>query len=223
MLGSKEKRGPYHSNSRAMKHRSRLTAVVVTLAIGTLFQWTAAHAENLFGRISPSEIEDALRQRIAEQSDLNLTSLNSLSCDRNECSIGFSGLEARPRSVDEYSDLLSVLGRPPWEAFRLTSSSLGTREVSLGTSEYLIKTTYVALVDTSTDREIAARQYAACAGAWARMATQRGSKKYLRRVRQQSARWLERSASVLGMEEAQRWAEELQLGPLTADCQATPY
>jgi len=81
----------------------------------------------------------------------------------------------------------------------------------------------VALVDTSDDPEIAARQHAACAGAWARVTQQRGSSDYIRGAHARAAEWLEMSVSVLGLEEAQRLADELQFGPLTQDCHATPY
>lgn len=183
----------------------------------------ADDAAGLFGRVSPAEIENALLQRIAGQSGLKLTSLNSVDCDMMRCTVAFSGLEANPQSIDEYSDLRSALINPPWKDYQPTSSSIGTREVSPGAREYVIGFTYVALVDTSDDPEIAARQHAACAGAWARVTQQRGSSDYIRGAHERAAEWLEMSASVLGLEEAQRLADELRFGPLTQDCHATPY
>jgi hypothetical protein len=183
----------------------------------------ADDSAGLFGRVSPDEIEGSVYQRIAEQSGLKLTSLNSVDCDVNICKVVFSGMEANPQYTDEYSDLLGALTNPPWKDIQPTSGSIGTREVSPGAREYVIGFTYVALVEISDDPEIAARQHAACAGAWARVTQQRGSDDYIRVAHERAAEWLEMSASVLGMEEAQRLADELRLGPLTRDCHALPY
>jgi hypothetical protein len=183
----------------------------------------ADDAASLFGRVSPVEIEGAVHQRLAEQSRLKLISLNAVDCDLRTCTVVFSGLDANPQYTDEYSDLLSALTNPPWEEFQSTSGSIGTREVSPGAREYVIGFTYVALVDASDDPEIVARQYAACAGAWARVTEQRGSDDYIRGAHEQSAEWLEMSASLLGLEEAQRLADKLRYGPLTRDCRAMPY
>jgi len=180
-------------------------------------------AAGLFGRVSSGEIEGAIHQRLAEQSGLKLVSLNAVDCDLRTCTVVFSGLEANPQHVDEHSDLVSALTGPPWNEFRTTSSSIGTREVAPGAREYVIGFTYVALVDASDDPEIAARQQAACAGAWARVTEQRGSDDYIRGAHEESAEWLEMSASVLGLDEAQRLADELRYGPLTRDCHAMPY
>lgn len=184
---------------------------------------TPDDAADLFGRASPAEIEDAILQRIAEQSGLEFTSLNSVGCDENTCTIVFGGTAVNPQYVGEYGDLPSALTSPPWKDYQPTSSSISTREVSPGSREYVIAFTYVALVDGSADPEIAARQHAACAGAWARVTQQRGSDDYIRGAHERAAEWLEVSARVLGLEEAQRLADELQFGPLTRDCRATPY
>ncbi len=183
----------------------------------------AADASGLFGRVSPAEVEGAVHQRIAEQSGLKLTSLSAVECDHRTCTVVFGGLDENPQYTDEYSDLLGRLTDPPWKDFRPTSGSIGTREVSPGAREYVVGFTYVALVDVSDDPETAARQHAACAGAWARVTEQRGSDDYLRGAHEESAEWLEMSARVLGLEEAQRLADELRYGPLTRDCHATPY
>lgn len=180
-------------------------------------------AADLFGRVSPGEIEGAVHQRLAEQSGLTLVSLNAVSCDFRTCAVVFSGLDPDPQYTDKYNDLLSALTGPPWTDYQPTSGSIGTQEVSPGAREYVIGFTYVALVDASADPVIAARQQAACSGAWARVTEQRGSDDYIRRAHEQSAEWLEMSASVLGLEQAQRLAEELRYGPLTRDCHAKPY
>jgi hypothetical protein len=186
-------------------------------------QQEADDAAGLFGRVGPAEIEAAVSQRIAEQSGLELTSLNSVDCDINTCTIVFGGVDVNPQHVGEYSDLPNALTNPPWKDYQPTSASISTREVSPGAREYVIAFTYVALVDGSADPEIAARQHAACAGAWARVTQQRGSDDYIRGAHERAAEWLEMSASVLGLEEAQRLAGELQFGPLTQDCHAMPY
>jgi hypothetical protein len=177
----------------------------------------------LFGRVSPAEIEGAVYQRIAEQAGLKLTSLNAVECGLRTCTVVFSGVHANPQYTDEYSDLLSALMRPPWKDYQPTSGSIGTREVSPGAKEYVIGFTYVALVDASDDPEIAARQQAACAGAWTRVTQQRGSDDYIRGAHERAAEWLEMSASTLGSDEAVRLADELQFGPLTRGCNAMPY
>lgn len=176
-----------------------------------------------FGRISPSEIEAAVYQRIAEQPGLSLTSLTSVACDTLTCTVVFSGIEADPQYVDEYGDLLSALTRPPWNDYQPTSGSIGTREVSPGAREYVLGFTYVALVDTSDDPRVAALQHAACAGAWSRVTQQRGSDDYIRMAHEQAAEYLELAARTLDLEEAERLADELQFGPLTRECRAAPY
>lgn len=183
----------------------------------------ADDAAGLFGRVSPADIESAILQRIAEQSGLKLTSLNAVDCDARTCQVVFSGVDVNPQYVDAYSDLLGVLTDPHWNDFMPTSGSIGTREVSPGVREYVIGLTYVALVDASADPETAARQQAACAGAWARVTGQRGSDDYIRGAHEQAAEWLEMSARVLGFELAQRLADDLPFGPLTRDCHAMPY
>jgi hypothetical protein len=183
----------------------------------------AGDVAGLFGRVSPTEIEGAIFQRIAEQSGLKLTSLNSVDCDARTCRVVFSGIDENPQHVGEYSDLLGALTNPPWNDFQPTSSSIGTREVSPGAREYVMGFTYVAFVDASADPEIAARQHAACAGAWARVTQQRGSDDYIRGAHERAAEWLEMSVNVLGLEEARRLADELRFGPLTRDCHAMPY
>lgn len=182
-----------------------------------------ADAAGLFGRLSPAEIESAVVQRLAEQPGLRVASIDSVDCDMRSCDVVFSGLDANPQHVGDYSDLLRVMMDPPWNHFQGTSGSIGTREVSPGARVYVLGFTYVALVDASADTVTAARQHAACAGAWARVTEQRGSDDYMRRAHEQSAEWLEKSAGVLGLEEAQRLADELRYGPLTRDCRAMPY
>lgn len=177
----------------------------------------------LFGRVSPAEIEGALSQRIAEQSGLKLASLNAVDCGMRTCTIVFSGLEANPQYVGEYGDLLSALTNPPWKDYQPTSGSIGTREISPGAREYVIRLTYVAIVGISDDPQIAAHQHAACAGAWSRVTQQRGSSEYIQGAHERAAEWLELAANVLGLEEAQRLAGELQFGPLTRECHASPY
>lgn len=180
-------------------------------------------AANSFGRVSPAEIENDVMQRIAEQPDLELTSLNSVNCDVRTCTVTFTGLDADPQFVGDYSDLYDMLLRTTSDDYRPTSGSISTREVSPGAREYVVGISYVALVDTSDDKETAARQHAACAGAWARVTQQRGSDDYIRGAHERSAEWLDRSARVLGLEEAQHLADELKYGPLTRDCHAVPY
>ena len=180
-------------------------------------------AASLFGRVSPAEIENDVMQRIAEQSDLELTSLDSVNCDDRTCTVMFTGLDANPQFVGDYSDLYDMLLRTASDDYRPTSGSISTREISPGAREYVIGISYVALVDTSDDTEIAARQHAACAGAWARVTQQRGSDDYIRGAHERAAEWLDMSASVLGLEEAQHLADQLRYGPLTRDCHAVPY
>jgi hypothetical protein len=182
-----------------------------------------AAGSSVFGRVSPAEIESAVYQRIAEQPGLRLTSLTSVECDTLRCRIVFSGVEANPQYVDEYRDLPSALMNPPWDDYRPTSSSMGTREVSPGAREYVLEFTYVALVNASDDPEVAARQHAACAGAWARVTQLRGSNEYIRTARERAAEQLDIAAGTLGLEEAQRLADTLQFGPLTRECRAFPY
>jgi len=177
----------------------------------------------VFGRVSPAEIESAVYQRIAQQSGLELTSLTSVQCDTLRCRIVFSGVEANPQYVDEYRDLSTALMNPPWNDYRPTSSSMGTREVSPGAREYVLDFTYVALVNASDDPEVAARQHAACAGAWARVTQLRGNNEYIRMAHERAAEHLELAARTLGLEEAQHVADELQFGPLTRECHASAY
>ena len=183
----------------------------------------ADDAARVFGRVSPAEIEDAVLQRIAELSGLELTSLTSVECDKLRCSIVFTGLETNPQYTDEYSELLGALMNPPWNDYQPTSGSIGTREISPGAREYVLGFTYVALVEASDDPEIAARQHAACAGAWARVTQQRGSSDYIRMAHDRAAEYLDLAAGVIGPEEAQRAADALQFGPLTRECHAAPY
>ena len=187
------------------------------------FDQVVSDESSLGDRVSPSEIEGAIYRRLAEQSGLALASINAVDCDYRACSVALSGLAANPQFTDEYSDLLSALTQPPWEEYQATSGSIGTREVAPGAREYVLALTYIAFVDKSEDPTTAARQYAACAGAWARVSQQRGSDEYISRAHQKAAEWLELSANVLGQAEAQRLAGALQFGPLTRDCQASPY
>jgi hypothetical protein len=177
----------------------------------------------VFARASPAEIENAIYQRIAEQPDLKLTSLSSVECDTSRCRIVFTGVDANPQYVGEYGELYSALRNPPWDAYRPTSGGMGTREVSPGAREYVLEFTYVALVDSSDDPEVAARQNAACAGAWARVTQLRGSNEYIRMAGDKTAEYLALAAGTLGLEEARRFADELQFGPLTHECHAFPY
>ena len=180
-------------------------------------------ADSLFGRASPAEIERAVYQRISEQPGLRLTSLTSVECDTLKCRIVFSGVDANPQYVDNYNELLGAFGKPPWNEFRLTSGSLGTREISPGAREFVMEFTYVALVDLNGDPRIAAQQQAACAGAWARVTELRGSEDYIRHAREEAEKQLALAAETLGLEEAQRLADSLQFGPLTRECLAMPY
>ena len=177
---------------------------------------------SLFGRASPTEIENALYQRIAERPGLRLVTL-SVECGTLRCNVVFSGVETNPHFVDEYRDLQSALSRPPWHDYQPTQGSWGTREVSPGVREYVMELTYVALVDLSADPEIAAQQHAACAGAWARVTELRGSEEYIRTAHEQAAKYLELGAATLGPEEAKRIAARLEFGPLTRECGALPY
>jgi hypothetical protein len=154
---------------------------------------------------------------------LELTSLTSVECDTLRCRIVFTGVEPNPQYVDAYRDLSAALMNPPWNDYRPTSGSMGTREVSPGAREYVLEFTYVALVNASDDSQVAARQDAACAGAWTRVTQLRGSKEYVRMAHEQAAEHLQRAARTLGLEEAQRLADRLQFGPLTRECQAFPY
>lgn len=183
----------------------------------------SAASAQVFGRVSPDDIENAIYQRIAEQTGLRLAILTSVECDTSRCTIVFSGVDANPRYVDEYGDLASALMKPPWNDYRPTQSSMGTREVSPGAREYLLELRYVALVNASDDPEAAARQHAACAGAWARVTQQRGSSEYIRVAHERAAEHLELAARTLGLEKAQHVADELQFGPLARECHAMPY
>jgi hypothetical protein len=180
-------------------------------------------SSRMFGRASPAQIESAVYQRIAEQPGLELTSLTSVECDTLRCTIGFSGVDVNPRHVDKYHELDRALGRPPWDDYQPTQSSLGTREVAPGVREYVLEFTYVALVNASDDPQIAARQDAACAGAWTRVTELRGSNEYMRMARERAAEHFEMAARTLGSEEARRLSNELQFGPLTRECHAMPY
>jgi hypothetical protein len=182
-----------------------------------------AAGELMFGRASPADIENDVYQRIADQPGLELTSLTSVECDTLRCSIVFTGVEANPQYTDEYGELLSALAKPPWDDYQPTASSIGTRELAPGAREYVLAFTYVALVDASDDPRVAARQHAACAGAWTRVTQLRGSDEYMRMAREQAAEHFELAAGVLGSEEAQLLADALQFGPLTRECNAAPY
>lgn len=211
------------STTEHLEHPLEAAAEVTTDGANREGLHESSDTADLFGRISPAEVEGAVYQRLAEQSGLTLTSLEAVKCDQRTCRVVFSGLEGNPQYIDEYGEVLSTLTNPPWVGYQPTSGSIGTREISPGAREYVVGFTYVALVDASDDREIAARQQAACAGAWARVTEQRGSDDYLRGAQERSAEWLQMSAAVLGLEEAQRLADELRYGPLTRDCHATPY
>jgi hypothetical protein len=139
------------------------------------------------------------------------------------CRITFSGPEVNPEYVDGYSGLMAALTGPPWNDYRPTQSSLGRREISPGVREFVIEFTYIVLEDISDDPRIRARQHAACAGAWARVTELRGSKSYMRTAREQAAKQLEIAAEEIGLNQAQRLAEELKFGPLARDCNAMPY
>jgi hypothetical protein len=182
-----------------------------------------AESSSMFGRVSPTDIERALYQRIAEHPGLRMTSLTSVECDISRCRIVFSGTVANPQVVDEYADLQAAILESASDDYRPTQSSLGTRELSPGVREYILEVTYVALVDVSADPRIAARQHAACAGAWARVTQLRGSDEYIRRAHEQAAQYLELAAETLGLGEAERLADTLQFGPLTHECGAMPY
>jgi hypothetical protein len=177
----------------------------------------------VFDRASPAEIEAAVYQRISAQPGLKLTSLTSVECNPLRCVIVFTGVEANPQYVNEYHDLMSALGQPPWDNYQPTQSSLSTREVAPGAREYVLEFAYVALVHASNDPRVAARQEAACAGAWTRVTELRGSNEYMRMAHERAGKHLEQAARTLGIEEARRLASELQFGPLTRECGAMPY
>jgi hypothetical protein len=194
---------------------------VIDAVIGDSADGTAS--SRMFGRASPAQIESAVYQRIAEQPGLELANLTSVECDTLRCTIVFSGVDVNPQYVDKYHELDSALGKPPWDDYQPTQSSLGTREAAPGVREYVLEFTYVALVNASDDPQIAARQDAACAGAWTRVTQLRGSNEYMRMARERAAEHLEMAARTLGSEEARRLANELQFGPLTRECHAMPY
>ena len=121
------------------------------------------------GAPTPEQIEDRVLEYIAEQTGFPITSIGSVECDELQCEISLTSTDPNPRFVDRFWDFGTNLSRrqygPDGDFVPLTSGT-GTREIAPGAREYVWGFTYVAIEPLSGDPATAARQHAACAGAW---------------------------------------------------------
>ena len=172
------------------------------------------------GRIE--ELESRIRQFIGRVPGLALTSINSVQCDDAQCEVVFTGTDANPQKVGQYSEFWNNLWRQVNDdgLVHFLTGGLGTREVVAGAREYVMSFTYVAIDSPSTDSDETARQHAACAGAWLARADEAQSKTFEEtagQAREMAEREFAIAAPVLGREEAERVANE-GMRPLLAEC-----
>jgi hypothetical protein len=169
------------------------------------------------------ELENRIRQYIAQVPDLRLTSLNSVQCDETQCEIVFTGTDANPQFVDQYMKFSESLWRQVADDgfVEFLTGGMGTREVVAGAKEYVMGFTYVAIDSPSTDSREAARQHAACAGAWQARADEARSRNLDEtelEAREMAERELAIATPILGQAEADRIAKLRALGPLLSEC-----
>lgn len=169
------------------------------------------------------ELERRIRQYIGQVPGLRMTSLNSVQCDDIKCEIVFTGTDANPQYVDQYSEFSDKLWRQVSDDgfVEFLTGGLGTREVAAGAKEYVMGFTYVPIDAPSRDPQETARQHAACAGAWLARADEAQSKNFEEtagQAREMAEREFAIAAPVLGREEAERIAASRARGPLLAEC-----
>lgn len=97
----------------------------------------------------PDGIENLIFDYFSQLEGLQFVSINSVNCEPQICEIIFSGATPNPETVDDYSDVLNGLYRPPINA---QTGSIGTREIAAGAREYVIRITNVPYVEPSREK-----------------------------------------------------------------------
>jgi hypothetical protein len=172
------------------------------------------------GRVD--ELENRIRQYIAQTPGLTLTSITSVQCDETQCEIAFTGTDPNPRFVGQYSQFQENLWRQvAADGFvQFLTGGLSTREIAAGAKEYVMGFTYVAIDPPSTDPHETASQHAACAGAWLRRASDAQSKNFVETAtssREMAESEFALARPVLGAD-TDSIAELRALGPLLSEC-----
>ena len=199
---------------------NRIPVVVTAAALLAAMPCCWTLAEEHDGRVD--ELENRIRQHIAQTPGLTLTSITSVQCDETQCEIAFTGTDANPRFVDQYSQFQESLWRQiAADGFvQFLTGGLGTREIAAGAKEYVMGFTYVAIDPPTTDPHETASQHAACAGAWLKRASDAQSKNFVETAtssREMAEREFAVARPVLGPA-TESIAELRALGPLLSEC-----
>jgi hypothetical protein len=176
------------------------------------------------GAPTPEQIEDRVSEYISEQTGSVITSLGAVECDALQCEISFTGTDPNPRFVDRFVDFGTTLSRRQYGSdgdFVPLTSGIGTREIAPGAREYVWGFTYVAIEPLSGDPATAARQHAACAGAWfarEELAGSMGKHGLATEAHSFAELQLALAAPLLGRAEAERLAAPRPEGPVIREC-----
>ena len=81
-------------------------------------------------------IEALIFDYLARQTDYKFTSITSVDCSEHECEIVFTGVNANPENIGEFSGLNSKMFLPP---ISVATSTFFTREIVAGAREYVIR------------------------------------------------------------------------------------
>ena len=92
----------------------------------------------------PDGIENLIFNYLSTQGGFEFTNIASVECEVHTCEIVFSGLNPNPTIVDDYSDIVSGLFRPPISAGQ---GSIRTREIVAGAREFVINISNVPYVE----------------------------------------------------------------------------
>lgn len=194
--------------------------VAFVLVLGSVSPVRAREDEPPYAK--PAEIENLLSEFLAQQPGLEVVSITSVECTATSCEIALGGTDPNPQKVGPYGRLFEALGSRRWQDFRILSGSIGTREITPGAREYVMRIEYQPLSDLSNDPVIAARQQAACAAAWRRMTENPTPAKYVRQYLETADEHLRLAAKVLGEAEAERLAALPRGGPVIRECGVSP-
>jgi len=96
----------------------------------------------------PEGIENLIFDYFAQLEGFKFVSINSVNCETQTCEIVFSGTSPNPKFVDDYSDVLGGLYRPPINA---QQGSIGTREIAAGVREFVITISSIPYVEPSRE------------------------------------------------------------------------
>ncbi len=92
----------------------------------------------------PDGVEGLIFDYFSQQEEFEFTSITSVQCEVQTCEIVFTGTNPNPLIVDDFSELVHGLYRPPLNA---RQGSIGTREIAAGAREYVIKISNVPYIE----------------------------------------------------------------------------